>query len=211
MVTAIVADELPLVCEGICALCEGICEVLGRCSDGDEAWSVVQRMNPDILLLDLNLPGLMPMEILRRTRQYGLATRVIVMAVRGDRKTVLDSLRAGASGYILKSGSARQIEDAFKQILRGGTYVTPLIELTKLFAPPPIERCDPIENLSSREQQVFSLLVEGIRAKEIAARLSLSPKTVDTYRASLMRKLDIHDVPGLVKFAIQHKMTQLSG
>ncbi|MCC6342545.1 MAG: response regulator transcription factor [Bryobacterales bacterium] len=211
MVTAIVADELPLVCEGICALCEGLCEVLARCGDGDEAWNLARRMNPGFLLLDLNLPGLHPFEILRRARQHELTTRVIVMAVRGDRKTVLDSLRAGASGYILKSGPARQIEDAFKQILRGGAYVSPLIELTRLFVSAPGERCHPIENLSSREQQVFTLLVEGIRAKEIAARLSLSPKTVDTYRASLMRKLDLHDVPSLVKFAIQHKMTQLSG
>ena len=98
--------------------------------------------------------------------------------------------------------------EAFEQILDGGIYVSPSLELDKIFSPgQKAVPDDPLEALSAREYQVFSLLVEGTRAKEIAARLDLSPKTVDTYRASLMRKLDIHDVAGLVKFAIQRDLT----
>jgi DNA-binding NarL/FixJ family response regulator len=98
--------------------------------------------------------------------------------------------------------------DAFGQIVEGGVYVSPEIELDKVFGggQKPVPD-DPLQTLSAREHQVFSLLCEGVRAKEIAARLALSPKTVDTYRASLMRKLDIHDVAGLVKFAIQRDLT----
>jgi DNA-binding NarL/FixJ family response regulator len=98
--------------------------------------------------------------------------------------------------------------EAFEQVLDGGIYVSPQLELNKIFGPGQKNSADdPLEMLSAREYQVFTLLVDGIRAKEIAARLELSPKTVDTYRASLMRKLDIHDVAGLVKFAIHRDLT----
>ena len=125
------------------------------------------------------------------------------MSTRRDRKTVLEALRCGAAGYILKSGPPQQLSDALRQIRSGGVYVSPLLEFGKMFSannkrPGP----DPFDALSAREYQVFNLLVEGVRAKEIAKRLQLSPKTVDTYRASLMRKLDIHDVAGLVRFAL---------
>jgi DNA-binding NarL/FixJ family response regulator len=101
--------------------------------------------------------------------------------------------------------------EALSQFTQGGIYVSPQIEVMSLFGDGPgrFQNDDPLESLSSREFQVFSLLVEGIRAKEIAARLSLSPKTVDTYRSSLMRKLDIHDVAGLVKFAIRRDLADL--
>jgi DNA-binding NarL/FixJ family response regulator len=101
--------------------------------------------------------------------------------------------------------------EALAQFTQGGIYVSPQIEVMSLFGDGNgrNQGSDPIESLSSREFQVFSLLVEGVRAKEIAARLSLSPKTVDTYRSSLMRKLDIHDVAGLVKFAIKRDLADL--
>jgi DNA-binding NarL/FixJ family response regulator len=101
--------------------------------------------------------------------------------------------------------------EALMQFSQGGIYVSPQIEVMTLFGDGAsrMNHEDPLESLSSREFQVFSLLVEGVRAKEIAARLSLSPKTVDTYRSSLMRKLDIHDVAGLVKFAIRRDLADL--
>lgn len=209
--TAIVADSLPLISEGLAALCEGIpgCTVLGQCSDGEEAWTMLRRMRPDIALLDLGLPQLMTHELVRRTAELGMATRIVVLSSRADRKAVLDALHMGASGFVLKSCTARQLEDAFQQVLSGSVCVSPAVELHKVVQSPTPETDGPLETLSTREQQVFSLLVEGIRAKEIANRLALSPKTVDTYRASLMRKLAIHDVPGLVKYAIQHKVVQL--
>jgi DNA-binding NarL/FixJ family response regulator len=100
--------------------------------------------------------------------------------------------------------------EAFEQTAQGGVYVSPMLELDKIFAQSKSRKPDdPMDLLSAREYQVFSLLVEGLRAKEVAARLDLSPKTVDTYRASLMRKLDIHDLAGLVKFAVQRGLTPL--
>jgi DNA-binding NarL/FixJ family response regulator len=140
-------------------------------------------------------------------RQTDVATKIVLLSTRHDRKTVVEALRCGANAFLLKSGPAHQLLDAFEQILDGGIYISPEIELNKIFASgSKASNDDPLHALSAREYQVFSLLCDGVRAKEIAARLSLSPKTVDTYRASLMRKLDIHDVAGLVKFAIQRDL-----
>ena len=121
---------------------------------------------------------------------------------------MVEALRCGVNAFLLKSGPAHQLLEAFEQILEGGIYISPELELNKIFiSGSKASSDDPLQALSAREYQVFSLLCDGVRAKEIAARLSLSPKTVDTYRASLMRKLDIHDVAGLVKFAIQRDLT----
>ena len=136
-----------------------------------------------------------------------MPTRLILMSARGDRKMALEALRAGANGFLLKSAPPSQLLDALSQVLAGSIYVSPDLQFERIFLSGKRNSSeDPIENLSSREYQVFQLLVDGVRAKEIASRLSLSPKTVDTYRASLMRKLDIYDVAGLVKFAIQRDM-----
>jgi DNA-binding NarL/FixJ family response regulator len=123
---------------------------------------------------------------------------------------VLEALRTGASGYLLKSSRVEEMTEALAQFTQGGIYISPQIEVMSLFTEGKGHH-DPLELLSAREFQVFTLLVEGVRAKEIAARLALSPKTVDTYRSSLMRKLDIHDVAGLVKFAIQRELADLKG
>lgn len=209
----LLADELTLVREGLAALCNSISgfRVVAQAGTGAAALAEIQRLEPEVALLDLGLSDLAATEVIRRVREQGLRTRCAVFSVRKDRKTVLEVLRAGACGYLLKSSTAEQMADALGQFTQGGIYVSPQIEVMSLFGDTngrnPGE--DPIESLSGREFQVFSLLVEGVRAKEIAARLSLSPKTVDTYRSSLMRKLDIHDVAGLVKFAIKRDLADL--
>jgi DNA-binding NarL/FixJ family response regulator len=208
--TILLADDLTLVREGLAALCQGRPQfiVIAQCSEGAAALRFIEERKPDLAVLDLNLPDLFTLEIVRRVREAGLPTKLVVLSTRRDRKTVVEALRCGVSAFILKSASSNQLLEAFEQVLEGGIYVSPELELNKIFAPSSkSEPEDPIDSLSAREYQVFSLLVEGVRAKEIAARLELSPKTVDTYRASLMRKLDIHDVAGLVKFAIQRDLT----
>ncbi len=172
------------------------------------ALAEIQRLEPAVALLDLGLSDLAATEVIRTVREKGYRTRCAILSVRKDRKTVLETLRIGACGFVLKSSTSEQMAEALSQFVQGGIYVSPQIEVMSLFGESNSRHSenDPIDSLSSREFQVFSLLVEGIRAKEIAARLSLSPKTVDTYRSSLMRKLDIHDVAGLVKFAIRRDL-----
>jgi two-component system, NarL family, response regulator NreC len=136
----------------------------------------------------------------------------VVLSTRHDRKTVMEALRSGVHAFLLKSAPWTQLMEAFEQVLDGGIYISPDIELHKFFdSTGQGSSSDPLESLSAREHQVFSLLIEGLRNKEIAQRLALSPKTVDTYRASLMRKLDIRDIAGLVKFAIRWDLTTAGG
>ena len=208
--SVLIADDLTLVREGLAALCQKQphFQVVGQCSEGAAALRMIEAQRPDIAVLDLNLPDLFTLEIVRRVKAANLSTKIVVLSTRKDRKTVVEALRGGVNAFLLKSAPAQELLEAFEQVLGGGIYVSPQLELTKIFSSGQKTGSeDPIEQLSSREHQVFTLLVEGVRAKEIAARLELSPKTVDTYRASLMRKLDIHDVAGLVKFAIQRDLT----
>lgn len=211
-VDLLIADELTLVREGLAALCNSIrgFRVVAQVGTANAALIEIERLQPAIALLDMGLSDLAATEVIRRVRELELPTRCAVFSIRKDRKTVLEVLRSGACGYLLKSSTSDQMAEALGQFTQGGIYVSPQIEVMTLFGESnPRHEADPIESLSSREFQVFSLLVEGIRAKEIAARLALSPKTVDTYRSSLMRKLDIHDVAGLVKFAIKRDLADL--
>jgi DNA-binding NarL/FixJ family response regulator len=210
--SVLLADDLTLVREGLAALCAANSQyqVVGQCSEGVAALRLILSHKPDLAVLDLNLPDLFTMEIVRRVREAGIPTKIVVLSLRRDRKTVVEALRCGVSGFLLKSAPSSELLEAFEQVLYGSIYVSPQLELDKIFSTNhKTSPDDPLESLSAREYQVFSLLVEGVRAKEIAARLELSPKTIDTYRASLMRKLDIHDVAGLVKFAIQRDLTSI--
>ncbi len=206
--TVVIADELALFRDGLAALCElqGRARVLSTVADGDEALQQIQSFSPDIALLDYSLSRLHCLELANRVTESS-SVRCVIMGLRDDRKTVIEVLRSGAPGYFLKTGTVAQLFDCMEQVLEGGIYVSPTISLQSIFTP---SRCgavhDPISLLSAREFQVFSLLVEGVRAKEIAARLGLSPKTVDTYRSNLMKKLDLYDVPALVRFALHHRL-----
>ena len=207
--SVVVADEITLFREGIVSLCEGWnCHVVAQCSDGLVALQTIQALKPDVAILELSLPSLDTLELMRRVRQAKLPTKLVVVSTRDDPKTVKEALRGGAHGFVLKSDPARHLHDAIWRAVEGSVYVSPSLEPDRLFGAKREKPAgDPLDALSSREHQVFRLLVDGSRAKEIAARLDLSAKTVDTYRSNLMRKLDIHDLAGLVKFAIQRNLT----
>lgn len=200
-----VAEEMALHRAGLVSLIASLggFEVAGDCGDGELLMPMVERLRPDLVLLDWQLPGMFALEI---TRQLRGSTRVIITALKGDRRTVVESLRSGARGFVLKSGTAAHLFEALLKVHQGSIYLAPGIDPVTVFTPGMAGVADPLEKLSAREYQVFSLLVQGLRAKEVAARLKLSPKTVDTYRAGLMKKLEIHDLAGLVKFAVRSSL-----
>ena len=209
----VVADEWELLCEGIAAICERDSEfrVIGHCWDGLSALKMIESLRPEIALLDVSLPMLFGLAVIDRVNRADLPSRLILMSSKNERKTVVEALRMGASGFLMKTDPAARVIEAFRSVLGGGVYVTPQLKLGEVFVPrKPTPSTIAFESLSPRELQVFSLLVDGMRAKEIAARLDLSPKTVDTYRASMMRKLGIFDLAGLVKFAIRKNLTPAS-
>ena len=213
-ISLVLADDHGIVREGLAALCEAQPElsVLGQCSDGLEALEMIQSLKPDFAILDLHMPKMTGVQVVRKVRDLKLATRVIILSVARDENTVIEALHAGADAYLLKDGPGRHLMDAINYIRDGGVYVTPLLRGAKLFteAAEKADKDDPLSSLSRREYEVFTYLVNGLRAKDIADLLAISPKTVDTYRASLMRKLNVHDLVGLVKFAIGRNLTTTS-
>lgn len=204
------ADDHCIVREGFAALCEARPEfsVVGQCSDGLAAVEMIRNLRPDFAVLDLHMPKLHGLEVIRKVREQNIPTRLIVLSISSDEKMVMEALRAGANGYLLKDGPGRHLVDAINYILDGGTYVSPLLRRGSFMdASPRAAAEDPLGTLSRREYEVFSFLVDGLRPKDIARVLDISPKTVDTYRSNIMRKLDIHDLVGLVKFAIRRNLT----
>jgi two-component system response regulator NreC len=212
IIHVLLADDHAVVREGFAALLarEPDLAVVGEASDGNQAVDMIRDLHPDVAIVDLNMPKLHGVEVIRRARKFDTQVKMGVLSINRDPKVVAEAIRFGASAYLLKDGSARQLVEAIHIMMEGGLYISPLLQPQALMAP--LRRsqiADPLDTLSSREYQVFGLLVEGLRAKEIAARLDISPKTVDTYRSNIMRKLHIYDVPGLVKYALQRKLTSL--
>ncbi|HTS65758.1 MAG TPA: response regulator transcription factor [Candidatus Acidoferrales bacterium] len=211
--TVILADDHNIVREGIAALCatNGM-KVLGQASDGTGAVDMIQSMQPDFAILDLHMPGFTGVEVIRRLRSQNVRTKLVILSISREETAVMEALRAGADAYLLKDGPSRHLLDAISFVRDGGVYVSPLLRGAGLFTKSDKggRPEDPLATLSPREMEVFSYLVNGLRAKDIADLLEISPKTVDTYRASLMRKLNVHDLVGLVKFAIERNLTSTS-
>jgi two-component system response regulator NreC len=210
--SVLLADEQTLFMEGLARVCEETqrFRVVGRCRDGRSAVRMIRSTTPDIAVLDLGLPKMYALAVVQEVIHAGLSPKIVILSMRRDRKTVLEALRSGANGYVLKSDPASCLIEALDEVLGGSIFVSPQFKLAEVFstgedAPPQ----KPYEQLSAREHQVFSLLVGGLRSKEIANQLDLSPKTVNTYRSNLMVKLNIHDLPGLVRFAIRKKLIPL--
>ena len=212
-VTVVLADDHAIVREGLAALCssEGL-RVLGQCSDGSAAVEMITSLRPDFGILDLNMPGLTGVEAIRRLRTGNCSSRLVILSISRDDNVVREALEAGADAYLLKDGPSRHLLEAIRYISEGGTgWVSPLLGGPARFAKTAAGAGEePLACLSPRELEVFQFLVEGLRAKDIAERLEISPKTVDTYRASLMRKLHVQDLVGLVKFAIERRLTTTS-
>lgn len=208
----VLADDHAIVREGIAALCasHGF-RILGQCSDGAAAVEMILSLQPDFAILDLHMPVMTGVEVVRRLRAEGSKAKLMILSISRDEATVMEALRVGADAYLLKDGPSRHLLDAISFVRDGGVYVSPLLRGAGLFTKGEKSAAeDPLACLSPREMEVFSYLVNGLRAKDIADLLDISPKTVDTYRAGLMRKLNVHDLVGLVKFAIERNLTSTS-
>jgi len=209
--TIVLADDHVIVREGIAALCanKGL-RVLGECADGASAVEMVHRLQPDFAIFDLDMPVMSGVEAIQKLKTSGSEAKLMILSIRREEKAVVEALRAGADAYLLKDGPSRHLMDAISFVRDGGVYVSPMLRGAGLFATEQHIAEDPLATLSPRETEVFSHLVNGLRAKDIADLLAISPKTVDTYRAGLMRKLKVRDLVGLVKFAIERNLTNTS-
>ena len=195
------ADDHPIVREGLKLRLGGRAEVVGEAGEGQEVLEQVQKTRPDIVFMDVVLAGMNGLEVTRRLQQELPQARVIVLTAHADRAYALQALRAGARGYLLKDAPAAEMGRALEAVLRGERFFPPGIyeqAMQQLLD----EETRPRPELSEREREVLILIAQGCSNKEAADRLNISPRTVETHRKHLMDKLDIHTVAGLTQYAL---------
>jgi len=204
----LLADDHTLVRAGIRSLLDNIegVEVVAESGDGREALELIAKHRPDVALLDIGMPGLNGLEVASRTAQESPRTRVIILSMHGDETHVTRALRVGVVGYLLKGAAVAELPLALQSVMRGETYLTPKISkhvVGAMLRDEAGEGASPLEGLTERQREILQLIAEGHSTKEIAGILDVSVKTIETHRMRLMERLDIHDVPGLVRFAIR--------
>ena len=203
----VIADDHSLVRVGVRTLLEQLhgVEVVGEASDGREALEAIKKHRPDIALLDIGMAGMNGLETTARVTKDYPNVRVIILSMHATEEYVWQALRAGAKGYLLKDSGLSELELAIKAVSNGEMFLTPAV--SKKVVLDYMQRMDtettPVERLTRRQREVLQLIAEGNTVKEIAYQLNLSVKTVETHRSQLMGRLDIHDVPGLVRYAMR--------
>ena len=204
----ILADDHTLVRAGIRALLEKLPEVkvVGEAGDGREVLNLVKAQRPDVVLMDIAMPGLNGLEAAARLAKEFPDVRVIILSMHDNEEYVWRALTAGVAGYLLKKAATAELETALQRVALGEFYLSQEIStrLPKNFALDGIaHRKSPLEQLTSRQREILQLIAEGQNTKGIAELLKVSPKTVEYHRMKLMDSLNVHDVPALVRFAMQ--------
>jgi DNA-binding NarL/FixJ family response regulator len=181
-------------------------EVVAEASDGREALELVVQHRPNLVLMDISMPGLNGLEATRRIVKEHAQVRVIVLSMHTSEDYVLQALRAGASGYVLKGSPPRELELAIEAVARGEIFLSPAISkhVIEAYLNKTPDRTSSLEQLTPRQREILQLIAEGKSSKEIAQLLDASVKTIESHRASLMERLDIHDLAGLVRYAIRN-------
>ncbi len=210
-----IADDHAMVREGLRLILEAERDisVIGEAADGRQAVRLIQRLAPDVAIMDISMPKLNGIEATYQILNSKTFTRIIILSMHSSKEHIFRALEAGALGYLLKESAGKELVKAIRAVYAGNRFLSDRISQTVIedYIHQRIADSEesPIKRLSPREREVLQLVVEGKSSAEIASNLFLSPKTVETYRSRLMHKLGIKDLPGLVKFAIQHGMTSV--
>lgn len=206
-VRVLLADDHTLVRAGLRKLLEDIpdVEVVGEAADGVALLALAAQLQPNLVLTDIDMPGLNGLEATARLVKLQPETRVVILSMHQNEEYVRQALLHGAIGYLLKDAAPVELELALKAVLRGETYLSPVVSKSVLSDYVQRLRGDekPGVLLTTRQREILQLVAESHSTKEIARRLDLSVKTVDTHRSRLMNQLDIHDVAGLVRYAMR--------
>lgn len=204
----LIADDHGVLRAGLRALlnAEPDLQVVDEAADGPEALSLIQKLRPDVVLLDIGLPGLSGIEVTRRLQKTAPTVRVLILTVHEDESLLLEAIRAGAAGYIVKRAVESELIDAIRTVWRGNQYVHPAMipTLLKDLSPPPVTAETPLEQLTPREIGVLRLLAQGYTNRQIAEALHLSVRTVESHRSNLTSKLRLHSRLELIRYAQEH-------
>jgi len=209
----LLADDHELVRNGIRALLEKLSgvEVTGEASNGEDAIRLVEKSEPHIVLTDIAMPRLNGLEVTRHLAKAFPNVRVVILSMYSDEEHLYMALRAGAAGYLVKGAAREELELAIRAVARGDAYISPALSKHLIM------NCNqagdgglaPLKRLSSRQTEVLRLIAKGKTTKQIALDLNISVKTVESHRTQLMDRLEIHDIPGLVRFAIKVGLVEL--
>lgn len=205
-------DDHAIVREGLRLVLETHSDirVVGEASEGRAAVNEVRRLLPDVVIMDIAMPQSNGIEATVRLRELVPTVKVVILSMHSTTEHIFRALQAGARGYLLKESAGAEVTAAVRAVHAGGRYLSQKIAANVVDDYLREGRqASPLEALSRRELEVVQLVAEGKTSAEIASLLALSPKTVETYRSRLMQKLGVSDIPGLVKFAIQHGLTNL--
>jgi len=219
-IRVVLAEDHTLVRKGIKALLEELegIDVVAEAGDGHEAINAVETSSPDIVLLDIAMPGLNGLEVASRITKDFPDTKVIVLSMHANEEYVFQSLKAGVAGYLLKDAGTAELELAIRSVIRGEIYLSP--QISKQVVTDYMARIagktragqsmdsNPFEVLTSRQREILQLIAEGYTTKEIAKRLNISINTVEAHRTQIMEQLDIHNIAGLVRYAIRTKLVE---
>ena len=209
MITVVLADDHPIVRQGLRTLLETNdgCQVIGEAADGLTAITLILDLQPALAVLDLQMPDLHGLEVARRAREKSPRTRVIVLSMHGDEPYVLEALQHGVMGYVLKGSATTDLSAAVHAVMAGQRFLSARLRERGIgvdgertgVTPRPLDR---YELLTGREREVLQLAAQGMNAGEIGARLAISPRTAETHRANLLRKLGLITQTDLVRYAI---------
>jgi DNA-binding NarL/FixJ family response regulator len=215
-IKVLLADDHAILREGLRTLVDGLSgmEVIGEAGNGHEAVRLATEGKPDVVVMDVNMPDLNGVEATRQLMKELPGVKVIALSMYSDRRFVAGMLKAGASGYMLKSSAFDELLTALRTVIAGNVYLSP--KITGVLVEDYIgylaeEKLAPTEVLTAREREILQLLAEGKSARKIASKLHVSEKTVHTHRQNIMEKLDIHSVAELTKYAVREGMTSVEG
>jgi len=212
LIRIVLADDHKLVRAGFRLMLNtlGGVEVLAETGDGQDALELILKHKPEIALLDITMPGLTGIEIAGRIQKDKLPTKVIILSMHLDEEYIVRAVKAGVAGYLLKTSDPVELELAIRAALCGETYLSPGI--SKQIVSDYIRHIGPTESLldqlTPRQREILQLIAEGKNTKTIADTLKISAKTVETHRSALMDRLGVHDVPGLVRYAIRNGLIE---
>jgi DNA-binding NarL/FixJ family response regulator len=178
--------------------------LVGATGEGHSAWDLCLEKQPDVVILDIMLPGMNGLEILRRLHKQSPSTRCLVFSGYQNANLVREAIRAGAHGFVEKTAPLAELRKGIELVSNGGSYFGPEVaNLLRDVVFNPVDPQSPADSLTSREREVLQLIAESYSTKQVAAKLNISVKTADNHRTNLMRKLDLHDVASLTRYAIQ--------
>ena len=214
-ITIFLADDHAVVRDGLRLLLETQpdLKVVGVAADGRAAIRLIEQLAPDVAILDIAMPEVGGLEAAQQIHRVRPGTRLIMLSMHHTPEHIVRALESGAVGYVLKESASDEVIEAVRAVYAGERYLSRAVAEAALDYYVRLRQAGderpPLDRLNEREREILRLLADGQTSAEIAERLALSRKTIDTYRSQIMRRLDIHHLPGLVKFAIQHGLTPL--